>query len=243
MSWPPWQLPNSGSQGEGHRRRFPREEVKPRQRSILSLSTRQDGQRAASSLFTPGSALVHAHLPASRSLLYHTSPEASTKSCTWVPEHSGCGFTYLVRGSRRTLLESGFHVSGQWCEGATKISTNPSHVTRGLWQETAFVPWMSQGRPRVSWMLLEPDQGEGQRNLYVSWAVLVEWRKLAMRAGRSMEYEVGVWRVALGRGYSWRARKPSSSPCIATIMGGRLKWGSDERRELEAIKDTTGGQL
>ena len=165
MSWPPWQLPNSGSQGEGHRRRFPREEVKPRQRSIPSLSTRQDGQRAASSLFTPGSALVHAHRPASRSVLYHTSPEASTKSCTWVPEHSGCGFTYLVRGSQRTLLESGFHVSGQWCEGATKISADPSHVTRGLWQETAFVPWMSQGRPRVSWMLLEPDQGEGQRSL------------------------------------------------------------------------------
>lgn len=52
---------------------------------------------------------------------------------------------------------------------------------------------------------------------------------------------VGAWSVALGRGQSRRARKQSSNPCRAAIMGERFKCGSDEGTELEPIKDATAG--
>lgn len=43
----------------------------------------------------------------------------NVRSCTWVPERRGCEFTYLVRGTQSTFLESGFCVRQQ-CGTATR---------------------------------------------------------------------------------------------------------------------------
>lgn len=132
------------------------------QRSALSLSAQQDAQRVASPFLIPGLALVHAHptpglalfLPPEMSFLtplqnHPTSKsrfkflhlqEASNrnitrvnmKSCIWVPELRGCGFTYFVRGRQSTVLASGFCVRG--VKGLPKIHTNSGHITRGLWE-------------------------------------------------------------------------------------------------------------
>lgn len=80
-------------------------------------------------------------IPASSNVLSDTSPNTSkaklkflhpqetssnrnvtrtnVRTCTWVPERRGCGFTYFVREGVRAQFSSGFCVR-QRCEGATK---------------------------------------------------------------------------------------------------------------------------
>lgn len=72
--------------------------------------------------------------------------KADVQPCTWVPALRGCEFTYLVRGSQSTFLESG-SVLGSSVAQLPKINTDSGHITRGiprLGKEKTFAPWTSQ---------------------------------------------------------------------------------------------------
>lgn len=74
--------------------------------------------------------------------------KADVQPCTWVPALRGCEFTYLVRGSQSTFLESG-SVLGSSAAQLPKINTDSGHITRGiprLGKEKTFAPWTSQSQ-------------------------------------------------------------------------------------------------